>query len=69
MKNNKSIEISVKTVFTGRRSVEQAFVDLIRRRINPGSTIGLELIHNQRYNDIVVFPDVHKASERRICNE
>jgi hypothetical protein len=71
MKNDKPIEISVKTVFSGVRSTEQAFIDLIRlhRRKAAKSTNGLELIPNLMYNGNVVFPGVHVAPERGICYE
>ena len=69
MKNEKPIEISVKTVFTGKQSQEQAFVDLIRRRNGLKSTDNLAFIPNQVYTDTVVFPDVREAPERGICYE
>ena len=66
MKKDKTIEISVKTVFTGRKSAEQAFIDLIKRRIAMMSANGLEPFINTEYNNgNVVFPDVH-APERGI---
>ena len=69
MKNDKPIDISVKIVFTGHRSVEQAFIDLIRRRngVNPENK--LVLIPNLMYDESVVFPGVHEAPERGICYE
>ena len=63
MKNDKTIEISVKTVFTGYRSAEQAFIDLIRRR-NSGKENKLALIPNLMYAESTVFPDVRQAPER-----
>ena len=67
MKNEKTIEISVKTVFTGRKSVEQVFIDLIKRKYAVISTNGLEPPIRTDYNNgNVVFPDVH-APEREIC--
>jgi len=69
MKNDKPIEIAVKTIFTGRKSAEQAFVDLIRSRIAAESQDKLELIPNQVYTGIVVFPGVHEAPERGIGYE
>ena len=66
MKKDKTIEISVKTVFTGRKSAEQAFIDLIKRRIAMMSANGLEPLINTEYNNCnVVFPDVD-APERGI---
>jgi hypothetical protein len=67
LKKDKSIEISVKTVFIGRKSAEQAFIDLIKRRIAMMSSNGLESSMKTDYNNSnVVFPDVH-APERGIC--
>jgi hypothetical protein len=72
MKNEKTIEISVKTLFTGKISQEQAFVDLIRRRSGRNgvkSTTEFALIPKLMYNrDTVVFPGVH-APERGKCYE
>ena len=69
MRNDKPIEISVKTVFSGVRSTEQAFIDLLRRRNAANITNGLELIPKKMYNGNVVFPGVHVAPERGICYE
>jgi hypothetical protein len=72
LKKDKTVEISVKTVFTGKRSAEQAFVDLIRQRKPGKSANNLELFTKTVYNgnnfDSVVFPDIH-APERGICYE
>ena len=72
MRKEKTVEISVKTVFTGKRSAEQAFVDLIKQR-KPGiSANSLEMFTKKAYNnsnfDSVVFPGIH-APERGICYE
>ena len=69
MKNDKPIDISVKIVFTGHRSVEQAFIDLIRQKICDKLESKLALIPNLMYNEGVVFPDVREAPERGICYE
>ena len=63
MNNDKIIEISVKTIFTDGRTAQQAFIDLIRRRIADLSQARLELMPNQVYNGVMVFPGVH-APER-----
>ena len=68
MKSEKSVEISVKAIFTGKKSAEQVFTDLIRRSNSLKPTNGIELMPKKMYNDIVVFPDVH-ASERGMCYE
>jgi hypothetical protein len=67
MRNDKPIEILVKTVFTGRKSAEQAFIDLMRSRISINWTNEVELMPNQMYNGVVVFPGVH-APERGVSN-
>jgi hypothetical protein len=69
MKNDKPIEISIKTIFTGTKSAQQVFIDLMRRQINHISRNRLELIPTQMYNEAVVFPGVHNAPEREICYE
>jgi len=69
MKNEKPVEISVKTVFTGKQSQEQAFLDLIRRRSGLISADNLAFIPNQVYTEPVVLPDVREAPERGICYE
>ena len=72
MVKDKTIEISVKTVFIGKRSAEQAFVDLIRLRKPEKSSNKLDLSLRIPYNGSnfvsCVFPDVH-APERGICYE
>jgi len=69
MAKDRTIEISVKTVFTGKRSAEQAFIDLIRQKKPSKSTNRLEITGKKAYNgsnfDSVVFPDLH-APERGI---
>ena len=69
MRSEKPIEIEVKAVFTGRRSAEQAFIELIRRRTAEKSADKLELMPNQMYNGIVVLPAVREAPERGTCYE
>ena len=69
MKNDRPIDISVKIVFTGHKSAEQAFIDLIRRRDGLILENKLALIPNLMYNEGVVFPDVREAPERGICYE
>jgi len=65
MKKDKPIEIEVKTVFTGGKSAEQAFVDLIRLRNGAMTAFGVELIPKQMYNGgNVVFLDGHSTPER-----
>ena len=61
MKNKIPVEISVKTIFTGKRSAEQVFVDLIRRRGNAiKSAVGLEASIRRGYTGSdVVFPGVY----------
>ena len=68
MKNDRPTEISVKTVFTGGRTAQQAFVDLILRKRFDISEKAFDMIPNQMYNNAVVFSDVHKAPERGIYN-
>jgi hypothetical protein len=64
-KKDKPIEILVTTVFTGKRSMEQAFYELIRRRIavKPANTLALAPL--AAYTEPVVIPGVH-APERGI---
>ena len=66
MRNEKPIEISVKAVFSGVKSTEQAFIDLLRRRNSANITNGLEFIPIKAYTCNVVFPGVHVAPERGI---
>ena len=69
MRNAKPIEISVKTVFTGRKTAEQVFIDLIRRKNAEKTKLGLEPLAQRDYNNSnVVFPNVH-APERGKCYE
>ena len=63
MRNEKPVEISVRAVFSGVKSTEQAFIDLIRRR---NAANYLEFIPKKMYNGNVVFPGVHVAPERGI---
>jgi len=68
-KKDNVIEISVRTIFTGRRSQEQAFIDLIRqKRAQRYITNNLALAPDRDYTEIVVFPGVH-APERGTDNE
>ena len=61
MRYDQNTEISVKTVFAGRNSAEQVFIDLIRRRITSDK---FEFIRDHVYNKIMVFPRVHTAPQR-----
>jgi len=63
-KNKNSTEISVRAVFTGQRSQEQAFIDLIRHKRAQRYIAGnLALSPDKAYTEIMVFPGVH-APER-----
>jgi len=66
MRNEKPIEISVRAVFSGVKSTEQAFIDLIRRRNATNIAYNLEFIPEKMYNGNVVFPGVHVAPERGV---
>ena len=59
MRTEKPIEISVKAVFIGIRSAEQAFIELIRRKSAAKPEDGLEPLAEKDYNNSVVFPGVH----------
>jgi hypothetical protein len=66
MQTKQTIEISVRSFFTGMKSAEQVFVDLIRRRIATRSVISFEPSNEGDYSDNnVVFPGVH-AHEREM---
>ncbi len=69
MRTEKAVEISVKTIFTGRRSPEQAFVELIRRKRTDCREYNLEPSADRRYTEPVVFPFVREAPERGIRHE
>ncbi|MDR1704469.1 MAG: hypothetical protein LBS19_07250 [Clostridiales bacterium] len=60
MRNEKTVEINVKTVFAGKRTDKQAFVDLILYKMRSGDREqALESSLPAGYNNGVVFPDVH----------
>jgi hypothetical protein len=54
-KEQQQSEISVKPVYTGKRSLEQAFIDLIRSKM----TNAVDSTPNKPYTKEVVYPDVH----------
>ena len=61
MAKEKSVEISVATVFSGKRDERQAFVELILYKRRAKSKSGQPLIDaatRGRYNDGKVFSDV-----------
>ena len=51
-KRDKTVEITVKSVYIGNQNMEQIFYEIIRQK-------GLEILSNKCYNKGVVFPDVH----------
>jgi hypothetical protein len=51
-KRDKTVEITVKSVYVGNQNMEQIFYEIIRQK-------GLEILSNKCYNKGVVFPDVH----------
>jgi hypothetical protein len=59
MRTEKAVEISVKTIFTGGKSKEQIFIELIRRKRAERFASGLEKALPKSYTKAVVFPDVH----------
>ena len=72
MVKDKTIEISVKTLFTGKRSAEQAFVELIRQGKPSKSANKLDLYGKSTYSrgnfESIAFPDAH-APERGMYHE
>ena len=59
MKKETSTPILVKAVFTGNKSVEQVFIDLLREKIVGNLQKGAAFSSKMCYNEGVVFPDVH----------
>jgi hypothetical protein len=51
----RNAEISVKSIYTGNRSIEQAFISLIRQKMAEQ----LENAARKAYTKGVVYPDVH----------
>lgn len=69
MRTGQTVEISVKSFFTGMDSAEQVFFDLLRRRIAIRLAIGTEPSTVWDYPaDNAVFSDIH-ALERESCYE
>ena len=58
MKKEKSVEISVKAVFSGRKSPEQVFIELVQKKMELHGK-NLDKTPAKAYTNDKVFPDVH----------
>ena len=68
MAKTKEPVITVSTIFAGRQTDRQAFIDLIiQKKEIAKSQLSLDIISSKRYNEITPNCDIHSGTE--VINE